>query len=92
MRRPLRAGNILASSKQESIDRAGIMPDVATIRRRRLEALAATSTAQPARPQAQAKEARPPQKSAANSGANADAQEAPDSIIPSEFECILCLR
>lgn len=68
------------------------MADIATIRRRRLEALAANS-AQAARPEAMPAEA-PAQQSAAKSGGKAKMgpEETQDAVIPSEFECILCLR
>eukprot|EP00903_Cladosiphon_okamuranus_P006847 g6669.t1 len=71
-----------------------MMADIANIRRRRLERLAITSVpiaAAEVKPAEDAPSSTPKKASKDRSGGTAT-QAAQDSTIPSEFECILCLR
>lgn len=61
------------------------MTDIANIRRRRLERLANNSVPVAAKPQGAPEDG-------AEDGGIVEEQKTQDSIIPSEFECILCLR
>lgn len=69
------------------------MADIANIRRRRLERLANNSVRTSARPDDAAEVARPSTKASIKKGGGImEQQTTQDSTIPSEFECILCLR
>lgn len=67
------------------------MADIANIRRRRLERLV-INPVPVAAAEAKAAEDAPSKKSSKGKSGGMTAQATQDSSIPSEFECILCLR
>lgn len=67
------------------------MADIANIRRRRLERLANNSAPVAARPEGKTKTATEDVPSTLRESGGMT-EESKDSTVPSEFECILCLR